>query len=246
MRYMIACLLGALSIAQGAVADPFPHSAKYYVFIQGVYSGTSAFQAREDGKFLLIDAKTRIKFNDEQYELKSHTKLHRKTYKPISFRFEGTKPGQMQFEGIVKLERDTIFGDLKINGEKIPSMMPVQGADVLFFENYEAAHEVVLARAYLEPRKEFKAFVLFYPSDFMKVDTKVTTASEEELEITGGSIVCTKLMVLMTGSVPFYSYLDMNKNIPIYLDFPASSTEYFLDGYFALDDIRPKYQKAKK
>jgi|GEM_PF-2610187 len=246
MRAAFFSVLVFLVLMQTAFGRAFPKSGNYHIFIQGQYAGSCKFTSGLKSDLIIIDSETNIDFAGDAYNIKCHTELDSESYKPVSIFYNGNKPGTDSFSGRVFLERDSIVGDQKVSGNTYESRLPLsKDVETIFFENYVIDHEIVLARAYLRSKKEYWPVTLFYPSDFMASKAKVTVSSEFEMETQKGPLVCTKLIVAQEGSVPFYSYLDMDTHVPIYLDFPSTSTEVFLDGYFSRE-VRTKYHKLEK
>ena len=74
-------------------------------------------------------------------------------------------------------------------------------------------------------------FKLFFPIDFNPGSVLALLESEVEIDTSPRS-VCKKYHFEIDRGTPFYGYIDPKRNLLLYMDFPATNTEIFLEGAF--------------
>ena len=65
----------------------------------------------------------------------------------------------------------------------------------------------------------------------------VISASEISFESNIKETTCTKIVLTIEGGSGFASYFDEARGLPVYLAFPASNTEVFLDEFFGDEPV---------
>lgn len=238
------CIMAAL-FAGSSMAQPFPAEGVYDFYIFSEPVGLTSFTSCVDDTILSIASHTELHFADYDLELDSETQVNANTQRMIAFSYNGVERELTEIEGTMRVNGDTISGTVVKNGDQFPSKKIGDINNTVFFENYVAEHEILLARQFLASGEDFKDIQLFYPTDFMFTGTIMSIVSDIELETGNGPVLCTKIAISLEGGSTFFSYIANEINVPIYLDFPSINAEFFYREYYG-DKVNPKYTRPKQ
>ncbi len=230
---IVACLSAGCFVSFGPSAwgaDDFPSKATYLFFIQGAPAGKSdiAF-AGENGAYVFTST-TEVALGEQRHSLSCRSEFDKNTLRPRLFRYEGTRGGE-SVSGSIRLDPDSIRASLEVSGTQTSSrMLWVDGTFV--FQNYVPEHLAVLARYLAASPKAFERFSILFPSDMMAAPGIATIETEVELATRSAPIVCKIYSVTLQNSAPFYLFVDSKRNSLVYMDFPVTQTEVFLESAF--------------
>jgi len=73
---------------------------------------------------------------------------------------------------------------------------------------------------------------LFLPNAMNIAQLTITATGEAEVESEYGAAVARKLIVQFTGASPFAIYFDQTRGLPVYMAFPQTGIEAFLDEFY--------------
>jgi hypothetical protein len=184
----------------------------------------------ETAETYVFESRTELAIEQLSLDLKTRTEVDKKTFLPISFTYEGTKQ-QQALQGETTIEGNEATYIVGMDGEQYTSSR-VSKLPLLILEDYVMAHEVVIARAFWESGENPAQFGLVIPSGSNLTSVRISKGSELSFESENEEAYCVKLIVSLTNGSPFASYYDPERGLPVYIAFPASSTEVFLDEFF--------------
>jgi hypothetical protein len=233
-----AILLTLVLLAQLAPqtwANPLPGKIGYTIYARGERIGHCDITVTRTDNEVIFDTITNVNFNnDEKLEMKTHTTADPKTFLIRSFYFDGTRAGT-ELSGEVFAEGDSIYGTFFENGKERTDYRKNPFSRHLFLEDFVMSHEVLIARAHVATGADMKSSVeygLVFPSSFTISKATLGFASTLEIESDTEAVVCKKLLIGIEGSQPFASYYDPERGLPVYMVFPQSLVEVFLDDFF--------------
>jgi hypothetical protein len=93
-------------------------------------------------------------------------------------------------------------------------------------------HEVLIALAHIATGDDVREYGFVMPSSLTLARATIASATSAIMESDYESAVCTKLIVSLDGSEAFASFLDPKRNLPVYLAFPQTNVEVFLDDFY--------------
>jgi hypothetical protein len=244
-RLWIATVVAALSLEAGAAAaQPLPGKIGYTVLNQGQRVGHCDITVTTRGNDLVMDSTTDIDFGSGKLHVTCHTVADKTTYLVRSVEWKGVK-GDVAYSGNITIDGDSLYGTT-VNGEtKKTDYLISPNAVNLVLEDYIMDHEVLIARAHLVDGHKVGVFGIMLPSSFALSGCTVTSASKAEIENDETAIVCDKILIAISGSDPFASFYDPTRGVPVYLAFPQTNVEVFLDEFFG-DAPVSRYRETPK
>jgi len=130
------------------------------------------------------------------------------------------------------MQGDSLFGTT-LNGDLKKTDYVISPYDItLFLEDYVMAHEILIARAHIVDGQMVGTYGLMFPSSFALSSATVQTASKAEIESEDAAVVCDKILVAIQGSDPYACFYDPARGLPVYMAFPQTNVEVFLDDFF--------------
>jgi hypothetical protein len=106
-------------------------------------------------------------------------------------------------------------------------------------------HEILIARAFLASGAPyFMRFNMVFPSGTHLQTAFIRKETEREFQAGGKAVICHKLRIEMQGSW-FYSFVDKQQELPVYLIFPGTLTECFLESFFG-ENPKPLYRETEE
>lgn len=236
-----ALALTALLCGQ-PLAGMFPESVTYRYYVNGTYRGKNDIEVTETDDAIVFEGTSEFELGAYSQKLETRTEVDKETFLVRYFSYEGAKVGK-QIEGTVWVEGKKIKGTLIEDGNSFPSKKTVELTTV-FFQNYHMEHQIALANLLDKSGKPFVNFFTFFPSDFMFGSTLGVLQTEFEFETKNSKIICKLFSVAVERGETYYSYFDIDKHLPVYLDFPGSRTEVFLESEYGTDP-ETKYVEAE-
>jgi hypothetical protein len=233
--YLVLALVAA---AFPAVSAELPSKITYLFFVQGKPAGRSDATVTLRSGVYTISSSQDIQFGDFHQKLECRTELDGQTLRARSFHLEGVRQGEA-VSGTVEAEGDSARGKLESKG------VPYAGKaawndEAFFFENYVPEHLMLLGRYIAASTKLQTRFSVVFPSDMISLPGVATAESEIEVPAKPAPIVCGKYSVGFQNAAPFYLFVDPQRKIPVYMVFPATQTEIFLQEAFG-DKPKPNY-----
>jgi hypothetical protein len=241
MRTVVLAVFVAVLAATLAHAGSMPSELTYSFYIQGVYAGKDVIKVTEKANTYVFESRSNLTYEEFTQKMEFETIVDKKTFALVSCQYKGNKMG-LEIEGNIAVDGKTVVGTLVENGAEFPSRKSI-GAFLILFQNYIASHQVILVNAIAAAEGPALQFEMFYPSDFAKNGSIGGAESEIELPTQPRGTVCTKYAITSQGSTPFYGYYDPERRVPIYLDFPQTNTEVFLQSAFG-ENPRTRYVRA--
>ena len=227
-----------LTAAVDSQAEKLPDSATYLYYIQGKYAGKSTFDLTEDKDIYVFTSTSDIEFGDYSQTFTARTEIEKETLKLRFFKYEGKRTKQT-LSGTIWAEGDSISADNAIDGNHYPSGSKLT-APTFLFQDYFSEHQIIMLWAISRAKDTFMRFSILLPSDFMMMPTVATIDSEIELSTGSSAVVCKKYGVSIQNSGVYFLYLDPKQGIPVYMDFPGTQAEGFLESAFG-DNPPTKY-----
>jgi len=224
-----AALLAIASVASSA--GNLPPEFSYTIYVEGQEVGRSTTKVTEETGVYVFDTSTDLAFNDFKLSLDTRTVVDNKTFLPLSFTYTGDKMGTL-LDGettITENEATCVTGE---HGQSYTSTRTSPHPNVLLFEEYVMDHEVIIARAFWEGGPEAKKYGILFPSAARMSAATIDKGSELAFESDTKEAYCVKLIISLQGGSPYASYYDPERGLPVYLAFPGTSTEVFLDEFF--------------
>lgn len=207
----------------------FPSAMTYRIYIYGELAGTDMVKITEKGDAVIFESHSKVEMDDFALDLRCRTVVARNDLRPRAFSYEGQRNG-MQVSGSVRFDGESVTADHVAEGTEFSTKKNVEGL-VVVFENYMIEHQLLLLNTVVRSKEPFQRFKLFFPIDFNPGSILALLESEVEIDTTPRS-VCKKYHFEIERGSPFYGYLDTKRNLLVYMDFPATNTEIFLEGSF--------------
>jgi hypothetical protein len=242
-RLWIATILAAFSLEAGAAAaQPLPGKIGYTVLNRGQRVGHCDITVTTKGNDLIMDSTTDIDFGAGKLHVTCHTVADKTTFLVRTVEWKGTK-GDVDYHGNITVDGDSLYGTT-VTGDTKKTDYLISPNDVnLILEDYVMDHEVLIARAHLVDGQKIGIYGMMLPSSFALSGCTVSTASKAEIENDEKAIVCDKILVAISGSDPFASFYDPVRGLPVYLAFPQTNVEVFLDDFFGEAPVS-RYREA--
>jgi hypothetical protein len=212
-------------------ANTLPEKIGFTIYQRGVEVGRSDITVTETAAELVLESKTTMRFGNETMDLSCRTVADPKTFLVRSFDFFGTKSGT-KLDGQMFVEGDSIYGTvMRDNSEKADYRISPLKKN-LFMEDFIMEHEVLLALTHSVSEENPCEYGMMFPATFGLSRASLAFASTLEIESDTKAAVCKKLLVSIQGSEPFASYWDPKRKLPVYMAFPQTNVEVFLDEFF--------------
>jgi hypothetical protein len=226
----VLSIVTAAASAEAPVLD-LPSEFSYTIYVEGERAGSSTTKVTETAEGYILESHVLLKRADFRIDLKARTEVDKRTLLPLKFEYSGTKSGN-QVEGEAIIEGKDVYCSVVENDEKFPTSRESRHPKVLVLEDYVMDHEVLLALAFARSGEDPANFGLLFPSICNVTAVSVTKGSELALESETQEAICEKYVVMIEGSSAFASFFDPQRGLPVYLAFPTTYTEVFLDDFF--------------
>ena len=232
MKPHFAIVLAALvAVPVAAQSGLLPPESGYTIYIHGQPAGKSTLRVTETGDGLVMESTSSVHWDQFKLELKTRTVADKQTFLVKKFTWDGERTG-MLISGEAVVNGKTVEGFMVENGEKVPFKRVSKNAQIVFMEEYVVAHQVLMALVFARSDGRTHRYGLLFPSNLNLTDMTLVKGSELAVESETKETICEKYTVEISGSSPFVGYYDAKRKMPVYLAFPVSGTEEFLDEFF--------------
>ena len=230
MRRVTLIAFGFVMLA-AVTARPgmFPPEITYRIYIYGELAGKNVVKITDEGDAVVFESHSKVEIDDFALDLRCRTVVGRSDLRPRAFSYEGLRNG-MEVSGSVRFDGESVTADHVAAGTEYSTKKNVEGK-VALFENYMIEHQLLLLNTVARSDEPYQRFKLFFPIDFNPGSVLALLESEVELDTTPRS-VCKKYHFEIERGSAFYGYIDLKRNLVVYMDFPATSTEIFLESAF--------------
>lgn len=240
-RMTILCIALACVFSLGGTAEKTGGSSgetAYLFFTQGTQVGRCDIRVTQSANAHVFESVTEIRFGEDRIALENRTEYDKKTLRPLLYRYKGERAGE-SLSGTIRCSADSVRAQLEAKGQHTTVQIPWTD-DLMIFQNYVPEHLLAMARRLGDSGKSFSRYRVLFPSDMMATSAAASAETEIEVPIKP-PVVCTIYAVGLENSPPFYLYYDIEGKSLIYIDFPATQTEVFLERAFE-GNVRTKYK----
>ncbi len=232
MRQHIAIVLVALvAIPVAAQSGLLPLESGYTIYIHGQPAGKSTLRVTETEDDLVMESASLVHYDQFKLDLKTLTVADKQTFLVKKFTWDGERTG-MLISGEAVVNGKTVEGFIVENGEKAPFKRVSKNAQIVFMEEYVVAHQVLIALVFARSDERTHRYGLLFPSNLNLTDMTLVKGSQLAIESETKEAICQNYTVEISGSSPFVGCYDAKRKMPVYLAFPMSGTEEFLDEFF--------------
>jgi hypothetical protein len=235
-RFTILCALVLLAQSEPvAWANSLPETVGYTIYSHGQEVGHSDIRVTETETAIELESSTRVRITDaDSIIMACRTVADPQTFLVRTFEFNGSR-GPSAIDGQVTIAGDSVYSKFMRNDNEIDDYRISPFDRNLVLEDYIMEHEILIALAH-DAREGGgntpEDYGLLFPSSLTVTSAKVAFASTVEIESDVSAVVCKKLIVKIAGSKPFASYFDPERRLPVYMAFPQTNVEVFLDDFF--------------
>lgn len=234
----LALVLSPIVAAEGATT--LPKTASYTYFVGGKRVGKSTTRIVQAPDALRFESQLRVERGSSVVELTTETEADPDTYLIRRFSYRGTRGGKAAVSNIT-IEGDSAFGTFTVGPTTSTRGRRLLTTPIVVWEDWVMEIHILLA-LYQAPRGDRASTFGLVPGVLNSSNT-VTFGYTGEVSVDGSdrSIVGRKLLVALMGGEPFESFIDPKRGIPVYIRFPGTKGEVFLDEFFG-DNPTPAYQ----
>lgn len=231
MKIFLMIILVALAAVPDAFASSIPPEFSYTVYIEGKDAGKSVTKFTKTPDRLVFDSSTKISFAEYTLELTTRTEADPITYEILKFAWDGARTNYL-LGGEAVAEGDSVHGFVVENGIQYPHSRNTKHPRTMVLEDYVACHQLLIGLGYFQEGVEEQVIDLFLPTSFMVNDALVVKSSEALIESDIDEALCIKVQVHMTGAAAYVMFFDQKRGMPVYIAFPGTNAEVFLDEFF--------------
>lgn len=227
-------LIGAavLLLAQTAAGASLPPKFSYTIYIQGQPAGHCDVTVSHSGKNLVLSSKTTLTNGPRNTAMTCRTFVDPATYTLRRFEYTETPQNGKAYTQNVAVLGDSVTSTLTEDGTKSSTYIITHQPKELVLQDYVMEHHVLMALALRAAHEDVAKFGLIFPRPLSETTVDVVSASRAEMESDYGTARCVKYIVQMKGSQPYAIFFDEKRGVPVYMAFPATSTEAFLDDFY--------------
>jgi hypothetical protein len=231
--------------AANAGAGTLPKTLGYSIYVQGEPAGRADIKITQTSKQLVFESQTRVVNNYAVLAYTSRTVADPKTYLVRDFTLKGTK-GDYPISCEAHMHADSCYGFVEINGNLVDKRLRMPITPTVIFEDWVVEHEVLLALTQGRSKEKTAKYGLLFPSTFTPADITLGFSGDILVEAGARSMTARKLVVIIRGATPYESRVDPKNGVPVYIRFPESQTEIFLDEIFGENPVTYYQSTAKK
>jgi len=231
MKKVLLIFVAALAaMASVSAAGKLPPEFSYIIYVEGKDAGRSTTKVTETDNSFIFESQTVVKTQNFSLDLGTKTVVDKQSFLPLSFTYVGENRG------------NEIAGETTIVGKEANSLNTAGGEEfsskqsseqpIMILEDFIMAHEVIIARAFWESGENPANFGMLLPSMTTMTHVEIEKGSELAFESETNEAYCVKLIISMRNSSPFASFYDPERGMPVYLAFPGTATEVFLDEFY--------------
>jgi hypothetical protein len=244
LEVLLVAGLVCLAPLSGAHAGTLPKTLGYSFYVSGEPAGRADIKITQTGKELVFESRTRVLTNYSVIAYTSRTVADPRTYHVRQFSLEGTK-GERPVSCAATLTADSVVGYLGTGKGPADRRMKMPASPTVLFEDWLVEHEVLMALTQAHAKDKTSKYGVLFPSTFTPATVTMGYAGDVLVEAGAHSITARKLVVILAGAAPYESHVDPKTGIPVYIRFPQSETEIFLDKIFGENPVTYYQPKAK-
>jgi hypothetical protein len=237
--------LVCLAPLTGVQAGTLPQTLGYSFYVEGEPAGRADIKITQTAKELVFESRTRVLTNYSVMAYTARTVADPKTYLVRQFSMEGTK-GERSIACAATVTPDSVVGYLETKDGPADRRLKMPASPTLLFEDWLVEHEVLMALTQAHTTEKTSKYGLLFPSTFTPATVTMGYAGDVLVEAGAHSMTARKLVVILTGAAPYESHVDPKTGVPVYIRFPQSETEIFLDKIFGENPLTYYQPKAKK
>jgi hypothetical protein len=226
-KISLLLFLGLIVVCGTAEAGRFPSRLVYLFYAHGQYVGRCVVEAEEKADVYEFKSSSEVRIGIFVQSMECFTEFNKETLAPKYYSYRGEKVGQ-KMSGVIEFTEETIKGDLEFNGAPIPSEQATKG-QIILYENYVMDHQTMMLATLAASGEPYVRFHTFSPSDFVQAQTVALVESEVELPLKPKPSVCTKWAISLQSADPYFGYFDPERQVAVYMDYPLSGVEIFLE-----------------
>lgn len=226
-------LWAALSVCSLSThpAHALPKTLGYSFYVKGAPAGRADLKITETPHEIVFESQTRVLTGTDVIALTARTVADPKTYELLDFSYKGTK-GNHAVACQAQIEDDEVYGFIEMDGVVKDKRLKMRQKRSFLFEDWLMEHEILLALTQAASPNKTDSYGLVFTSSFSPAEITAGYSGEVLVEAGPKSMTARKLVVIIRGAEPFESHIDPIRGIPVYIRFPQSRTEIFLDEVF--------------
>ena len=246
-RLEVLLVAGLVCVAPltGAVAGTLPQTLGYSFYIQGEPAGRADIKITRTAKELVFESRTRVVTNFNVIAYTARTVADPKTYYVRQFSMEGTK-GEIPIGCAATVTPDSVVGFLETRNGPADRRLKMPASPTVLFEDWLIECEVLMALTQANAKDKTSKYGLLLPSTFTPATVTMGYSGDVLVEAGAHSLTARKLVILLSGAEPYESHVDPKTGVPVYIRFPQTETEIFLDKIFGENPITYYQPKEKK
>jgi len=245
-RLEVLLVAGLAGLAPLTVqAGTLPQTLGYSFYVEGEPAGRADIKITQNSKELVFESRTRVLTNFSVMAYTARTVADPKTYFVRQFSMEGTK-GERSIACAATVTPDSVIGYLETKDGPSDRRLKMPLSPTLLFEDWLVEHEVLMALTQAHAAEKTSKYGLLFPSTFTPATMTMGYSGDVLVEAGAHSMTARKLVVILTGAAPYESHVDPKTGVPVYIRFPQSETEIFLDKIFGENPITYYQPKEKK
>jgi len=218
-------------VVNGVSAQKLPPKFSYTLYVRGERVGTCETVVTEADDAYILESRTSVNSPDFTLELTTRTEADKETFLPRQVYYTGTRRGKA-VEADFVFDGESVSGHTKEDGQTYMADRKSTSPKILVLEDFVMAHEVLIARAFFAGGEDPVELGLFFPSGTRVTPVRLEKGSEIAIESETAEAICDKIVITISGSGSFVSYFSPDRGLPVYLAFPGTFTEVFLDEFF--------------
>ena len=228
---VILPLLAIVLLAGVARAGELPKNLRYSFYVNGEPAGHAEVKITRTPTSLVFESDTRVLTGVAVIALESKTVVDPGTYAVSEFSCKGTK-GDHTVSCEARVHADSAFGYYEMDGDIRDKHLKMRHPKTLLFEDWLMEHEILFALTQARSEQRTTTYNLLFPTSLAPAEVTLGYSGEVLEEAGPRSMTARKLIVIIAGAEPFESHVNPKNGIPVYMRFPTSHTEAFLDEIF--------------
>ena len=234
MSSRTSALLWATLFVSGLCTHPahaLPKTLGYSFYVKGAPAGRADIKITETPREIVFESQTHVLTGTDVIALTSRTVADPKTYALLDFSYQGTK-GNHAVACQAQVRGDSAYGFVEMDGVLRDKHLKMPHKRSLLFEDWLMEHEILLALTQAASPNKTDTYGLVFTSSFSTAEITAGYTGDVLVEAGRQSVAARKLVVIIRGAEPFESHVDPVRGVPVYIRFPQSRTEIFLDEVF--------------
>jgi hypothetical protein len=228
---VLLCLALLVCGSSSRPAHALPKTLGYSFYVKGAPVGRADVKITESPASIVFESQTHVLTGTDVIALTSRTVVHPKTYAVLDFSYQGTK-GNHAVACQAQVRSDSVYGFIEMDGHLKDKRLKMSQKHSLLFEDWVMEHEILLGLTQAVSPNKTDTYGLVFTSSFSPAEVTAGYTGEVLVEAGKQSMTARKLVVIIRGAEPFESHIDPKRGVPVYIRFPQSRTEIFLDEVF--------------